>query len=394
MPSTTPLYYEKPSIFVTEARLLGISGEADSPILEFDRTIFYPEGGGQPYDQGWIGGIPVAHVQIDEGRVFHHLLGPLPSGLRLGSTLEMRVDEGRRRDHSEQHSGQHLISATLLRLFGEATKSFHLGNEASTIDLDGPFLSEDGRREAEETINASIVTDYPLITHICPPEELSSFTLRRKPPVGEGVIRVVEIDGIDFTPCCGTHLGRTGELRLVLLLGAERYKGLTRLSFVAGQRAVALALRQNTAMKDVSRALGAKLEDIGSEAGRVVGRLKSARSELRSLEKARAAAEAEEILRSPRAAVLVLRFQDRSADSALESCKALATRGQLALAAAFTELTAIAVAPDGKAGLERRLGPIAEAVGGKGGGGPAFFRASFPNTASLESFLLEVDRNT
>lgn len=375
------------------ARLESIEGDPSSPILAFDKSVFYPEGGGQPCDLGTIGGLPLADVTMDGGRILHRLACPLPAGIVAGDELRLVLDQARRKDHSEQHTGQHLVSSTLLRLFGEATKSVHMGSEASTIDFNGPFLDSQGLSEAEDAVNEAIAEDYRICTHLCPPEDLSSFPLRRKPPVAEEIIRVVEIDGIDFTPCCGTHLESTGGLHLIILIKAEKYKGLTRVYFVAGERAVRLARRNNAIIRDAARALGVGVEDVAAEAERSTAGLKAMQGELRAMTRARARAEAEALIATTGLGKpITLRFSDRDADIALESCKALSERGCIGMAASRPDHTVIVMAPSEEYGLARVLRPISNALGGKGGGGGSFFRSSFADDAALEVFLREAER--
>jgi alanyl-tRNA synthetase len=312
----------------------------------------------------------------------------LPEGLGPGTELELELDIVRRQDNSEQHTGQHLVSATLLRLFGEATRSVHVGAGLSTIDFDGPPLDESGLEDAEAAVNDAIAEDYPIVTHLCPPEDISSFPLRRIPPVGEETIRVVEIDGIDFTPCCGTHLSSTGALRLVLILGAEKYKGMTRLSFLAGERAVAFARRANRDSLACARALGVGAAEVPAGMERSLARLKAAEFELKGLLRGRAEAEAAAaIASSPAAGPVLMRYGDRDAELILETAKALADKGRIGLVASVPGLTACALAPGRNAELGRRLKGLSDAAGGKGGGSASFFRAAFPSAGALEAFL-------
>ena len=171
------------------------------------------------------------------GRLLHSLAGP--AAFLAGDRVSLHIEADRRRDYSQAHSGQHLLSSTFMRLLGAATVSVHLSRERCFIDFDIPAIPDEDVAEAEDLVERIIADDYPIRIHSCPPEDLASFPLRKRPPQGEEVVRVVEIDGIDFTPCCGTHLGSTGELRLVRILGTEKYKGMTRLAFVAGSRAAA-----------------------------------------------------------------------------------------------------------------------------------------------------------
>jgi len=400
MIATERLYYTRPELDRAEARVLAVEGPAEAPVLVLDRTVFYPEGGGQPCDLGSVGGSPLAAVALDGERILHRLAAPLP-GLAVGASVGLQLDAGRRRDHAEQHSGQHLLSATCLRLLGAETKSFHLGAERSTIDIGIAAMDEGDLAAVEAEVNEVIAESYPIRIHVCPPEDLDSFPLRKRPPSGEEEIRVVEIDGIDYSPCCGTHLSSAGSLRLLKILGAEKYKGMTRVSFVAGGRALrdyAAAWRRG---RDAAKALGSSLEDLAGEAARAALRLKEALAALERLKTERALLEAERALRQRPAGdggVLLFRFADRGAAEAQEAVRAASSLGVPGLAASLPELTACASVPASDASrapaasLSALLKPVAEALGGKGGGGPTLFRATFPAAEALEAFLAGAGR--
>lgn len=402
--NSNALYYTRPCLEKLYSRLLSISGDPATPDLVFEETIFYPEGGGQPCDLGTIAGIPVLSVIEEDGRVVHRLSSPLPQEVFPGLSLELRLDGKRRRDHTEQHSGQHLLSATLLRLFSAPTRSFHLGPERSTIDIDCKELSECDQAEAEDVVNEAIATDYRFITHVCPPENLNSFALRRVPPKGEAVYHVVEIDGLDFTPCCGTHVRSTADLRLLLIMGAERYKGMTRVHFVAGDRAVRLARESVLASREASKILGCAPRETGAEVVRQAERLKTALSGRKAFLRAWANEKAGSVplpgqlpewpgpdgrgtgpTRIGRFVTIVL--VDGDAEAALELAKSLAGNGRSALVASRTDLAVTSVSSGPGPDLDGLLGPPCGLFGGSGGGGAAFFRATFPSLASFDGFL-------
>ena len=204
---TERLYYSHTSSspFNAEIKEIRPCEDGKSAVL-LDKSVFYPEGGGQPGDRGTINGVPLAEVREKDGEILHlvdgeRCLKPGPAALVL--------DAVRRRDFTVQHSGQHLLSGTMLRLTGRPTVSMHLGDEICTIDVDqavtsGPLpaeLSEDVLNAVEEAVADAIEENHPFVIHLCPPENVGSFPLRKVPPQGEEVIRVVEIEGNDFSPC-------------------------------------------------------------------------------------------------------------------------------------------------------------------------------------------------
>lgn len=233
--------------------------------VELDQTVLFPTGGGQPSDYGSLqlnteeASIDVRNVfRSSDGRVCHQI----PFELEPGTAVTVSVDWARRYDHMQQHSAQHLISAVARDLFGATTLSWWLASdpEACNIELDA-HLDADQVQQLSTAVNAHIRSTQPVNLHIFESvEEAREHPLFRdgKRPVPErmeGPLRVVEIPGVDFNKCCGTHLRNTGELQLVSLLKADKVKGNCRLHFLAGQRAVSNA----NAMVDISRQLTAVL---------------------------------------------------------------------------------------------------------------------------------------
>ncbi|HTX72985.1 MAG TPA: alanyl-tRNA editing protein [Rectinemataceae bacterium] len=389
MSDTIRLYYLEPGLTEAEATLVEVIQSRPHPLLVLDRSLFYPEGGGQPSDLGTIAGVPLSEVTEEGGRVLHRMGGDFEG--RPGQRLRLVLDADRRRDHREQHSAQHLLSALLLRLYEAPTLSFHLGAEHSTIDIDLPSLGAEDVAEVERRIDEAIEDDYPVTTHLCPPEDVASFPLRKRPPEDESELRIVEIDGIDFSPCCGTHVGSTGELRAIKIVGVERYKGMTRLSFVAGRRAVRDYARVSRIAQAGAGAFGCALDELPEKARRSVERLKKLESSAGALIRERAALEARLAAAGEGglSALTVLRFVDRDAQAAQESARAFAARGSLTIAISLPELTVSVAGPEYQSSVElgRVLKPLAEAQGGRGGGGRNSFRASFPGVEALDAFV-------
>jgi alanyl-tRNA synthetase len=399
MPRTEKLYYSRPDLRIAEATVLAATGSPEAPTLELDATIFYPEGGGQGCDLGSVapfggsGEVAVSAVIEEGGRILHALAAPCPA--KPGDRVLLRLDAERRLDYSQAHSGQHLLSSTFMRLLGAATVSVHLGRERCLVDLDIPAVSEDDLAQAEDLVEGIIADDYPIRVHSCPPEDLASFPLRKRPPVGEEVVRVVEIDGIDFTPCCGTHLSSTGKLRLLRVLGTEKYKGLTRLYFAAGGRAAADYRSVSRIARETARALGTSVSALPEAVAREAERRKALELAVGTLERERAAAEAAaapeaSAASGPEAAaprLAVRRYEDRSADSLILSAKAFSAAGLAALLASLPDLTVQVLSPQPEARLGERLKPCLALAGGKGGGGGSSFRAVFPDLAGLEVFM-------
>lgn len=230
---TRRLFWENPYLFETDAKVERISNSEGAFMVTLDRTIFYPDmSGGQPGDEGTINGVSISRTFEDGDKLVH----VVQQSLSLGKA-KLKINRDRRMDHMQQHSGQHLLSGVLFRLFGFETIGFHLGEEYTTIDLNVPEISEDESVRAEQLCNKIIQSNFRIKSYLVSQEEARLLPVRKSPSV-EKNIRVVEIDGFDYSPCAGTHVSATGELGLIKIIRREKYKGNTRIYFLTGQRAV------------------------------------------------------------------------------------------------------------------------------------------------------------
>lgn len=392
--ATLRTYYDRPYLREAEARVVSIEPVDQSHInVILDHSIFYPDGGGQPCDTGTIAGLAVDHVEERGDVVVHRVCAGEADSARLvvDASVPCVVDLDARIDRSEQHTAQHLLSAVLVRMLDAHTLSFHLGAAWSSIDVDLPALERADADAVEDEVTRIIRDRYAVITHQCPPEDPSGFPLRKDPAVEAAVLRVVEIDGIEYSACCGTHVADTGALGAFRIVKTEKYKGGTRIHFVAGGRAYADYRRLATLVRD-SASAGLLAED-GLPAA-IVGW----RDRIKALELA--VSDGNDRLAGLQARMLdeasaggIVRASSDSTDAASRLARALAGRGRVAIIACPTELKVVAASPGvGAAGLDAGavLGPVAKAHGGKGGGGRTFFQAAFPDIGTLEAFLAEL----
>jgi alanyl-tRNA synthetase len=256
---TERLYLGDSYLLEFDARVVAQREHDGRPAAVLDRTAFYAESGGQPWDTGSLGEAAVVAVIDRDGEILHVLDRPLAEGPVRG-----RVDGPRRRDHREQHHGQHLLSQAFVGVAGARTVGFHLGAETTTIDLDRPVGAE--QVEAAETRANEVVWEArPVRVRVVPPGEAGALGVTL-PEAVEGEVRLVEAEGFDLQPCGGTHPRTTAEVGVVVVTAAERYKGGTRVSFVCGHRALAaMALRRRVLDRLVS-VLSAPLEELADVA--------------------------------------------------------------------------------------------------------------------------------
>ena len=212
---TERLYYADSWLTEFDAAVVGAA--EDGRRVYLDRTAFYPTSGGQPFDTGELGGAAVVDV-VDEGtRIAHVLDSPLAARGRVHGS----VDWDRRFDHMQQHTGQHVLSAVFEDLFGHATVSVHFGADYSTLDLDVAAVDAAKIAEAEAHANEIVLADRPVGVFFA---EAGAVSGLRKPPPDRGLLRIVEISGIDRSACGGTHVRSTAQIGPILLGKLDRVR--------------------------------------------------------------------------------------------------------------------------------------------------------------------------
>ena len=250
---TDRLYYTDSFLHEFEARVLSVTGEVGRVAVTLDRSAFYPASGGQVFDTGWLEVMPVSNgaprlrvseVAEDEstGEVLH-LLDTDTAVLPCGIQVRGAIDAERRRDHMQQHSGQHVLSAAFEKLYGLATVSFHMGDDSCTIDLAAESVSTQQLQAVEKLANEIIAEDRPVEIRFATAEEARALGVRKIPPVQREKLRLIDIHDFDLNACGGTHVRSTGQIGGILLRKTEKVKQGVRVEFVCGGRAVTTARR-------------------------------------------------------------------------------------------------------------------------------------------------------
>jgi alanyl-tRNA synthetase len=229
---TKKLYYDSAYLNEWSTTISGTVEREDGIYVTLTETAFYPHGGGQPCDTGYIGELPVLDVVLEDNEVLHKV-AQLPDQ----AEVNCRLDWNRRFDHMQQHSGQHLLSAVFRDLYQAMTLSFHLGSDYATIDIGLPELSAAQMAEAELEVNRQIHLNRSIVSYFVTAEEMARLPLVKLPKVTED-IRIVEIEGVEHNACGGTHVASTGAIGMIKLLRSEKQKGNTRITFKCGSRAL------------------------------------------------------------------------------------------------------------------------------------------------------------
>lgn len=221
-----------------------------------DRTAFFPEGGGQAGDTGWLDEIPVIDTVEKDGVIFHKVTAPLETGMQVQGHLDFQE----RFSKMQQHTGEHILSGIVHGIYGYDNVGFHLGAEITTLDFNGELTAEQVQ-DVEVKVNEAIFANLPVLVHYPSKEELENFDYRSKIEI-EGQVRLVEIPGVDLCACCAPHVKFTGEVGILKILSCERHRGGCRLSIVCGIRALLDYQQKQQMTGKVSALLSAKPEKL------------------------------------------------------------------------------------------------------------------------------------
>lgn len=276
---TEKLYYSDGHLSRFTARVTSCEKEDGVWAVKLDRSAFFPGGGGQEADEGVLSDMKLLGLR-EEGEDIVHLT---PAPLEPGALVEGRIDWPLRFSRMQGHSGEHILSGTVHRLFGYDNVGFHMGEEAITIDFSGELSREDLSR-AELEANRAIWRDVPVRTLLPTPGELAAMDYRSKKEL-TGQVRIVEIEGVDLCACCAPHVSHSGEVGLLKIIDSMRHRGGTRLTLLCGEAALLdyEALHENNAA--VSAALSAKRLETGGAIARVMAEQEERRAEFTKLKR-------------------------------------------------------------------------------------------------------------
>ncbi len=402
MPATERLYYHDSRLLEFDARVTSVSERDDGqPAVTLDRTAFYPTGGGQPTDKGTLGEARVVDcIDAEDEGVLHVIEGPVPE---VGDTVHARVDWLRRLDHMQQHTGQHILSAAFVRLFDAPTRSFRVLEHECEIDvaLDDP--TDERIEQAVDLANQIVWESRPIKTSQVTSAEAASLPLRKE-PAREGELRLIEIADFDLTPCGGTHAKSTGEVGVIAVKSWERAKGLARIQFMAGIRALTDYRKANKTAHEVAALFSAGREDSPALVAKIIDENKRLTRRVGELEEVASRVEAEELLKeeSPGTLrdgtrVIAKVFSDRDADSLKHLALALiAHKNVVALLGSRDGDTArlvFARSSDARGEMNTLMRQACSVIDGRGGGRPDMAQGGGKNVDQLSAAIEDAARS-
>jgi alanyl-tRNA synthetase len=381
---TTRLYYHDSFLYDFDAEVMELITVGSRPAMILNRTAFYPTSGGQVFDTGWImpGDAPDAEAKLrvtevadsEDGRVIHYLEVP-PKTLQPGARVRGQIDPERRRNHMQQHSGQHVLSAAFVRLFKMPTVSFHMADDHCSIDLDTPTLSKEQIESAERLANEIILENRPVDMRFVTRDEAEELGLRKLPPAERDELRLIDIRDFDLSACGGTHVSQTGQIGSILLRKTEKVRQGWRVEFVAGLRAVATSRRDFSTLAQTAALFSAHIYDVPQQARKTLDEIRFLRKQgeqsLEELAAVQAASLFTETIPSDGRKVIVRTFTDRE----LKFIKLLAqklTRQSAVIALLATSSPAPSLVFAQSPGQSHDMGALMKQItttyGGRGGG--------------------------
>jgi alanyl-tRNA synthetase len=398
---TKRLYYDSSEIHEFDSVVEDVAPsspeQARSSVI-LRETAFYPTSGGQVHDTGWLTLDSGDRVRVNEvadaedGRVVHYLEAPprLPVG---GAAVHGSVDAERRRDHMQQHTGQHVLSAAFVELYQMPTVSFHMGTSEAycSIDLAAASVSSAQIAGAEKRANQIVFENRPVRIRYVSHAEAEKLGLRKLPPAERDELRLVEVADFDLSACGGTHVGASGQIGSILLRKTEKVRQGTRVEFVCGDRAVRMARRDYSALSEAAALFSAQLWDVPEQIRKSVEESKLLRKQkddaLDQLAELMASAALRDQSETHGRKIVVRVFSDRETSFAKLFAQKVTRVGTPSIALVASALDppglVFAQTPGGSADMGAVLKQVLSAVGGRGGGGRDFAQGGVPAGSNI-----------
>ena len=395
---TDRLYYHDSFLYDFDAEIRA-AVETPRPALILDRTAFYPTSGGQIHDTGWLifGDAKLGVTEVadtEDGHVVHYLEAPLKD-VQPGTRVHGEIDPARRRDHMQQHSAQHVLSAAFVRLFNMPTVSFHMADDYCSIDLDTPSLSKDQVESAERLANEVVLESRSVDIRFVTRAEAEKLGLRKLPPAERDQLRLIDIRDFDLTACGGTHVSQTGQIGGVFLRKTEKVRQGYRVEFVAGQRAVSTARRDFSTLTETAALFSAHIYDVPQQARKSLDEIRSLRKQREQSQDELAAAQATTLLaETPEThgrKLVVRTFSDRDLAFLKLLAQKLTRQFPAAIALLATDSPQPALVFAQSVGQPHDMGALLKEtmakLGGRGGGSKDLAQGGVPQSAGLADAL-------
>lgn len=374
---TQKLYYANQYIKEFTANVISCAEGKRGFEVVLDKTAFFPEGGGQPGDVGFIGGVQVIDTVESGDEVIHICTDAVEPG-----ETHCRLDFEKRFTNMQQHTGEHIFSGVLHSVCGYDNVGFHMGEHSITVDFNG-VVSADELARIEKLANEAIYKNIPVEAIYPSDEELENYSYRSKKEI-DGQVRLTKIEGIDLCACCGTHVAFTGEVGIIKAVSMMNYKSGVRITLQIGRKALADYCEKNKSVHEISNLLKAKTDEITPAVERLQAQLHEARTNYSNLKKELFALKAKEAIGDK-----YIAFDDSgSADDARIFADLLAEKVVIAAVFSGNDESGYKYAVVSRAQDVREIGKALNAAcSGRGGGKPDMVQGSVAAAKSkIEEF--------
>ena len=401
---TDKIYQRQPYLKEYESEIVSFDGKN----LVLSSTIFAPEAGGQPCDLGTIGGYRVKYVGEENGVVYHELSVPEQEaaedeknvkdpqgaqggtkiGLQPGMNISMQLDWERRFDHMQNHLGEHMLSGLFKSEYDADNKGFHMGDEIACFDIDLKEITPQMLRNIEHKANRAVYAALPVkVSFAQNAEQAAEFPLRKPPAVDEDIL-IVTVEGVDCCACCCPHPSNTSQVGIVKLLRTEKYKGMTRVYFKCGMRALLDYEQKHDVVSELSEKYSADEFSLLEKERIAESKHEEIRRELNRMKDKFAELSARELLEGAQRAV-IHEFEAEDIDGLKRIAKKVTAKTDLPVILSSENHLCVFMTHTGKSGL--RCGTVvkefAVGAGGKGGGSDTQAQAIFTNADLMRNFV-------
>lgn len=322
---TEKLYYNDSLAVKFEASVIRCEKSDKDNLYELvmDKTLFYPEGGGQPSDMGTINNAEVVYVKENSDEIIHYVT----KEFQKGEAVQGEIDQKRRLDFMQQHTGEHIISGLIHSKFGYDNVGFHMGKDFVQLDFNG-ILTKFDVENIEQTANEMIYADKPIIVSYPTKEELEKLEYRSKKELS-GQVRIVNVVDCDICACCGTHFKSTAPVGIIKLVNFQKYKEGVRIFMLAGNRALEDYKIKNDIVLSISGKTSAKPYETDKAVDKLIEENNALKASLNALKGELIKYKASEIAEGTKSAVL---FEENMNPAELRKfCEVLCQRANIAM---------------------------------------------------------------
>lgn len=381
MNKTIKLFEDNPYIKECESTVIQVLEKEGEFSAVLDKTIFFPEGGGQLSDTGYIGDARVLYVYEEGGMIYHKIDKMVDKGSAL-----IKLDYDVRLDHMQQHCGEHILSGVFFRLYGGKNKGFHMGEDYVTADIGLEDVTEDMVNTVEEQANKFIYESREIKIYVVDKEKADKLPLRKELKV-DSDIRIVEIDGVDMVACCGTHPRFTSEVGIIKILKTEKYKKMTRIYFVCGFRAFKEYQKSYKIISKLSKFYSTDQDSLIAKTETESEKLKDSYNQVKELKDKMYTIEAADLAAKEKTNLISKIYKEKTFDDIQFLAEKINKNGKIALLSSKENKVILSHSGGSSTNCGLIFKEALKGLSGKGGGGSKMAQGVFKNEEDIGTFM-------